>query len=282
MVDADTLAVHPFVGWPGVNQISHSGQSQIEYAFQVPFVAHLVRDEPQDEVAWKRFGIRWVADPWPELTTEYTTWYPVMKGDAGFLQGAVIPMEAEGPLPALTLLTDTGLSVPLTTILNPAAGVKTGVPFSLAAPVVCHYVQIKPSTACRIWTDEIQWVVQPTPEIASNWITQFTSHGLQGYQSIPRMEVAYASSAPCTLTLTAYDGTSPAPVPLPATGGVFQKALVNLTPNKFLLVQYGLVSSAPFQVMASDWTIWVAGWGRPGLMTVFRNLGSIEGGSATI
>lgn len=173
--DADTLSLHPYLGGPAVSQIRHNGQSQIAYSFVTPFIAHLVRDEPLDQVPWRKFGI--------------------------------------------------------------------------------------------------QWITQPTPESSPVWITQFTAHGMTGYQHIPRIEVAYAAAASVTLTLNVYDGTAPSPITLPTTGGVYHKVQTALTFNKFMLVQYQAVSASPFRLYLNDWTMWIGPWGRSSPYTLYHNMG---------
>jgi hypothetical protein len=41
-------------------------QSEVAYSFNTPFVAHMVRYEPQDEVDWNFFNIKWVFQKTPE------------------------------------------------------------------------------------------------------------------------------------------------------------------------------------------------------------------------
>lgn len=248
----------------------------------IPLVGHdfQIRKSAHCRIWWDE--IRWDFDPWPELITEATGWLPILGGQNAFLQGLVLPIEALGAVPNLEVLTDRGHTIPLIVTVTPAANVKTSVPFSLATPIVAHQIQLVPLSPCRVWLGEINWVAQPTPELAANWITQFTAHGISGYQHIPRIEVAYAAIKPVTLTLTAFDGTSPQPVILPATGGVYQKRLLTLTANKFMLVSYAAVSAAPFQLFLNDWIVWLGQWGRSGPYLQYHNMGAEYGDKVTI
>jgi hypothetical protein len=378
--NADNNNLIQFAGGLAPGQINHNGEQEIAYYFNPPFVAHMVRDEPQDLLPWRRFGIEWIKDPWPELTNldsawldlgqqgakylrgavmpmdtngqpvsltflssdggsstvgpftttaaektavpwafaiplighdfqlspsgpirvwyeeirwdfdawpelinEATGWLPVRQGGgASFLQGVVLPLEANGLPLSLNLLTDTGLTIPLMATVQPLANIKTGVPYSLATPVVCHQVQILPSKPCRIWLGEIQWIAEPTPELASTWTTQWSALGGKGYKHIPRIEAAYSSSADVTLLVQSYDGKSPRSLTLPASGGTQAKILLTLSLNKGQLYRFSATSSAPFQMFQNDFIIWVADWGRGKGMRAYRNLGAEFGDGARI
>jgi hypothetical protein len=273
IIDSDTGTTHNFVGGPGVNQIQHNGQTQIEYAFVAPFVAHLFRDEPQDQVQWRRFGLTPVGDPWPELTTEVSEWLKVNDGMAAFLQGLVVPVEAAGAIPNFSINYDNAQNVALTSPVTPIGNQKTPIPYALETPVVCHIAQLVPSEKCRIWIPEIRWIFEATPELAATWTTQATSHGLKGYHSIYRIEFVYASTAAVALTIVAFDGTSPTTFTLPGTGGTKTKVLLTPTFNKGQLYSYSATSASAFQVFGGECTVWVGEWGRSTLALPWRGLG---------
>src|ERR1700732_4650665 len=71
--DADTETNQPYTGGPGVSQLLHNGQTQIRYSFTNPFVAHMIRTVPQDQVPWRLFNLIPIGEPWPELLTSFTT-----------------------------------------------------------------------------------------------------------------------------------------------------------------------------------------------------------------
>jgi hypothetical protein len=252
-------------------------------ALTIPLIGHEFQIRPSGPCRIWTEEIRWDYDLWPELISEATGWLKVSQDSgASFLQGFVAPIEAGGAAPTFNLLTDAGGTIALTSTVTPAANVKTAVPFSLVTPAVVHEVQLVPSAPCRIWLDEIRWVAQPTAELAITWKTQFTAHGLSGYQHVYRIEAAYASTAPVMLTITSYDGSSPTVIVLPATGGAYRKAIVNLTPNKGTLYQYSATSWSPFQMFLNDFLVWVGLWGRPGNYVPYRLIGSEAGDGARI
>lgn len=73
--DADTMALHALQP-----AIIHNGQQGIPYSFVTPFLAHLVRDVPQDMVAWRKFGITYIFEPTPESVETWTTQWTALGG----------------------------------------------------------------------------------------------------------------------------------------------------------------------------------------------------------
>jgi hypothetical protein len=52
--------------------INHAIQSEKAYSFTTPFVAHMVRYEPQDGVFWMDFNVKWI---WQRTPETVTTWW---------------------------------------------------------------------------------------------------------------------------------------------------------------------------------------------------------------
>lgn len=213
--------------------------------------------------------------PWPVLSQADSPWMNVQPGGAAaFLQGLLIPMETGGTVPVLSVRTDLSPApISLVATRTPLPNVKTPIPFALATPVICHQVQIVRGAICRLWLDEVSWVSEATPEAALTWATQLTSHGMPGYHSIIRIEAAYAAGADVSLTIAAFDGTAPAVITLPSTGGAKQRVLLTPTFNKAKLYSYGAVSGDAFQIFASEWIVYVAPWNRKSGAVAYRLLG---------
>jgi len=131
------------------------------------------------------------------------------------------------------------------------------------------YTKIATQTRLYLW--QPSFVVQPAREVG--FITFGSSFGLVGFMHIRQLLVAYVSTAPVTVQITAYDGQSPALITLPSTGGAYQKATFPVGPNKGTLFQFQLGSTAQFQVFEDDSEVYVGQWGRGDAYNVFRNLG---------
>jgi hypothetical protein len=154
--------------------------------------------------------------------------------------------------------------------------------YSFNVPFVAHSMRLEPTDQLpwRFW--DVEWVFEPTSEAAETWMTQGTAHGLQGYMHVKQVSPCYASDTPVTLTITSFDGQSPQPIVLPATGGAMQKAAFMLTANKGQLYFYAATSSAPFNLFLENWEIEVGGWGRQDNYLRYRNLGDPTGDQARI
>ena len=213
--------------------------------------------------------------PWPVLSQADSPWMNVQPGGAAaFLQGLLIPMETGGVLPVLSVRTDlSSIPIPLVATRTPLANVKTPIPFALATPVICHQVQIVRGIICRLWLDEVSWVSEATPEAALTWATQLTAHGMPGYHSIIRIEASYTATADVTLSIAAFDGSPPAGITLPSTGGVKQRVLLTPTFNKAKLFSYSAVTTSAAQIFEREWIVWVAPWNRKTGATAYRLLG---------
>lgn len=114
-------------------------------------------------------------------------------------------------------------------------------------------------TLLRSW----QPMFQSVPVAMNLWKNQGTSFSLPGYKHLPRLMIAYKANAAVTLTITVYDGTPPAVVTLPSTGGAYRKTLFWLTFNKGLL--YFIMArcdGTEFQLYLSDCEIYVGAWER--------------------
>lgn len=99
------------------------------------------------------------------------------------------------------------------------------------------------------------------PDSVFTWKTSKQTFGLHGYLYCGRLEPTYSSTAPVTLNLTAFDGTSAATMTIPSTGGLTQKILVTPTFNKGQLLSFSATSAQPFQLMPGDSLLWVRQWG---------------------
>lgn len=155
-------------------------------------------------------------------------------------------------------------------------------PYSFATPFLAHSVRRESLDSVSWRKFGISYIWEPSPEFTYTWKTQRTSHGLSGFHHVQRILFPYASSAPVTLTITAFDGVSPNVVTLPSTSGAYQKVVVVLSFNKALLYAYSATSPAPFQIWRSSIEIVLGPWGRQGAYTNYPLLGTDGGDQAAI
>lgn len=217
------------------------------------------------------------------IADRITDWYSPGGGAAVFIQGFRMRADTANVVKAVVVRdADTLALHPFTPIVQ-HNGEQTKA-YSFNAPFIAHMVRLESQdfVPWRLWDAEVEWIVQPTPEQAETWITQATAHGITGYMHIARIMAAWASTAPVTLTITSFDGQSPAPITLPSTGGQFQKQLFTLTPNKGVLYTYSASCANPCQIFWEDFEIHVGAWRRQEGYMIFKNIGGNVGNQARI
>jgi hypothetical protein len=123
----------------------------------------------------------------------------------------------------------------------------------------------------QIFAWQPSWIVQPAKMIALT--TLGADMELEGYGHIRQILAAWISTTPITLTITVFDGQSPAPVTIPSSGGVYKKQYFPLSPNKGMLYSFAASSTAPFQLFLDDFEIHVGAWGRTGPYNILKNWG---------
>ena len=114
-------------------------------------------------------------------------------------------------------------------------------------------------------TEIFLWLYQGVPNGVLEWATQPSNFGISGFKSIPRMEFVYTANADVTFLVTS-DGTSPAALTLPSTGGLAAHVYFTLTPNKGTLYAFAASSTDLYQIILAECTFSVAQWGRQGEM----------------
>jgi len=118
---------------------------------------------------------------------------------------------------------------------NPLGNEIVGFPVSPMLGITLEWqddfrVQTEPTTLLE-WTAE----AVPQPVYVRSWQSVPTAHGQQGYHFIYKIRFAYHSFGTVTLTITAFDGTSPQAITLPNTNGQYRKVEFTPTVNKALL-----------------------------------------------
>lgn len=107
-----------------------------------------------------------------------------------------------------------------------------------------------------------QPMYQAVPVSVFDWKTQITSFGWAAYGHLRQWNISYRALADVTITITAYDGNSPAVITLPATAGEVVKIMVPFTFNKGMLYRFFGTSTAEWAPYLSESELFVGAWGR--------------------
>jgi hypothetical protein len=227
--------------------------------------------------------IGWEQDHIPQpvsIADAVGPWDNAGSDQAKFIQGFILDADTFNAAKSIAVRSsDTGAVVQTFTVTHNG---QQAIAYSFDTPFVAHLVRLE-GTGTVPWKNyRIQWIWQPTPELAKTWTSQPTTHGLGGYHHIKKIVFAYIASAQVTLTLTAYDGTSPSSIVLASTGGASQKLEIIPTFNKGLLFTYSGVSTAGWSPLLAQCEIHVGAWNRSGSYEIYRNLGGEMGDQARV
>ena len=174
---------------------------------------------------------------------------------------------------------------------NPVSGLQVavlsnGIPVVAATPFAASASRVQTNIViglelkyCGVliaWTDDFNAQSTPTvinawqpmyqgvPVSVFQWKTQKTAFGLLGYKHLRQWNFCYRSTAPVTLTVTAYDGTSPTVITLPSSAGLVVKTIFPFTFNKGMLYDVVGVSIAEWTPYNSESELYVGAWDRQG------------------
>ena len=159
---------------------------------------------------------------------------------------------------------------------NPLGNASVGFPVEPMLGITLEWeddfrFQTEPTTFLE-WTAE----AVPQPVYVRSWQSVPTAHGQQGYHFIYKIRFAYHSFGTVTLTITAFDGTSPQAITLPNTNGQYRKVEFTPTVNKALLYTYQGVSTHIWAPVLDSCEVLVGAWKRESPMAIFQGLGGVE------
>ena len=168
----------------------------------------------------------------------------------------------------------------LTAVLASSSRAIPPVLIAPASPIVKNYLGLLlewiddfsvQSVPTKLLGWSLEAVVQPLT--LKTWQSVPTSHEINGYHHIRKLILAYKSLDVVTLTITAYDGVSPAVITLPNTSGVYRKVEFIPTANKGFMFTYQISSPQPFAMIWEDCEVHVGSWERASAYAVLRDLG---------
>jgi len=214
------------------------------------------------------------------IEDRFTDWYAPAQGAAAFIQGFILHADTYNDVKGLAVRDADTLTTHAFTPAVQLNGEQTR-PYSFNTPFIAHMLRIEPTDEVPWRFFDVVWIFEATPEQAETWTSQGTSFGLKGYVHVKQLSIAYSATAPVNLIITAYDGTSPSPITLPATSG-YQKTVFIPTFNKGQLYFFSATSTAPFQLYLDDCEALVGQWGRSSAYVNLARLGGPRGDMAKV
>jgi len=137
--------------------------------------------------------------------------------------------------------------------------------YSFNPPFISKLVRLVPTDTNQWRLFKIRWIWEPAPDLATNWITQGTTHDFTGFFHHRDGYIALIAPAAVTFTVTRLDdGTAFAYTIPPTTQGLLfqQKQYLVLQPMKAKAVTYSLTSPSGFRLFVRDTGLRVGQWGR--------------------
>ncbi len=148
-------------------------------------------------------------------------------------------------------------------------------------PVITHFMRVAPFLNSVPWKFyDIEWIWQPEPELAENWVTQPTTHGLPGYKHIRDGFISLRSTTSSTLVL-AVDGVNYL-YTIPSTGGEKRKLHLMFSPVKGKEIQYSLVNSAGARLYKEDCEFKIKPWGSTDPYLTVKPFGEVSPGDGAL
>ena len=220
--------------------------------------------------------------PKPEtIADRFTDWDDAGLEGAKWFQGFILHADTFAAVKSLAVRdADSQTLHPFTPVVNHNG--ESEIAYSFNTPFIAHLVRIEPQDQLPWRFFDARWIAEQTPEMAETWQTQFTTHGQLGFMHVRQVSIMYAATQAVVLTISVYDGTAPAPIALPATGGAVKKIVFVPTFNKGQLYAYKFSSAAPFQVYQERSETLVGRWGRADAYSNVPLVGGNEGDKAAI
>jgi hypothetical protein len=244
-------------------------KTPVSFAFDPPIVAHDVQIEMLTATAgaWVEEA-RWDFDPYPEIIPEYTPIMEIGGPDNKFVQGVKLIADTANTSVTFQVLYDGGQIGP--TFTGTFNGKQTLI-FSWI-PFLAHDIQLVPQANARVWYGGVgqgqsEWVYQPFPESSTLWQTEMTSLGGVGFHHLRLINIEYISTAAATLSFVVDTGNgsyAPLNITIPSSGGTQTKWFTQVSPNKWKLISFKVVSSAPITIFQEGFEVWTKSWGSTG------------------
>lgn len=147
-------------------------------------------------------------------------------------------------------------------------------------PFFAHELQVQALGGARIWEDELEWITEPAPDLATGWgptppITGPQGQGWQNFWLERWCWLAYAGPGAPTLTITP-DVGPPETYNFPSAGGRYVRNRLPLLPGKAKSRTYAVAASAPFRLYLEDSFVTAKPWGSPGGFQALRVFGDLS------
>lgn len=195
-------------------------------------------------------------------------------GDNGskWFQGIRIDADTGGTNKQYTIIYDDEQIGPTITINHSSRSIKT----YTFTPFIANQVRLKPIGAGEVNMYTSEWVSEPEPDLALNWVPQPTTFDFPGWFHLRACYIALRSTSTVTLTITADIGESSPRIytyTIPSTLGEYKKVYIPLHAIKGKNVQPKLTSTTGFRVYYRDVEMHAKPWGSNDAYSIMKPFG---------
>lgn len=251
---------------------STTGRKQVQFNMQLG-EGYIARNEALT-ISWSSAIAAPILYEWepsyavkPELITlRATDWDDAGYPGAKFIQGLILEANTFDVNQPINIQADNGTNglATVSASINARHNGQSEIAYSFA-PFIAHELRLVPTNPLVPWSMfKVRYVFEPIPELTTNWKTEGTAHGMDGYKHLsPRVWIALISTQDVTFTIMV-DGINYV-LTVPSTGGLYMTQKIMLPVMKGLTFQYNLVeSTAGFRLFLKDSKVGVKPWGSTG------------------
>lgn len=151
-------------------------------------------------------------------------------------------------------------------------------PFSFTIPYIAHLSRIVGLDNNPWSLIDVEWVVEPEPELVENWITQQTTHNFSNYQHIGFFQITLMSTDQVNLVVN-IDGVNLSPIAIQSTAGLRLKRYVRIPAAKGKTFQYKLTTNTlgtGFRVYIKDLEVAIKPWSSNEAYQIVQPFGDLS------
>ncbi|MGH9438509.1 MAG: hypothetical protein ACRD22_11615, partial [Terriglobia bacterium] len=128
-----------------------------------PFYAHVVQIVPTTNLDWQLFGVRWIAEPAPELAPQFTEWLDGGFKGSKYIRGLILDCDSAGVAVTIDTKIDQGGVGPTLTL---TVSSRTQLEFAFT-PFIAQVIQLQPQQPIRIFG--IRLIFDQLPELSTEF-----------------------------------------------------------------------------------------------------------------
>jgi len=248
----DQALIHTF-------SVQANGRRVVHLTVQPPRRGHILHFVATDANPGLLYSHRWHSDPEPSEQTNWNQNYVTPGLHDKKLKGVLIEADTFGQNKSVTIEIDGAVVETITVNTNGRLLREFSWPQHEGRVFRMLPVDNFPG---RLYSH--QWIFDSEPLALSRWETQEITHGMPGWHQVLYGEIAYRSTTPITILLTAFNqvgDAKPETYTLPATGGEKRRAQFNPRQSAGIQYKWVITSTSAFWLYREETVMMISPWG---------------------